>query len=64
MIIIRRNKEPKSLTMFNVYLKLEDGTEHEIPGVALVKQFQDKLPGTGCPYVCEMHVYDHYVRFE
>lgn len=67
MIIVRRNKDPKdpkNLKMFNVYLKLEDGTEHEIKGVALVKQYSDNLPATGCPYVYQMYLCDHCVRFE
>lgn len=47
MIIVRENKNPKTriIKAFSVYLRLDDGTEHEIPGVISVKQdnFKDQI---------------------
>lgn len=55
-IIIRNNKEPfkdMSHMNFRVYLRLQDGTEHEIPGIV---SYELGVHATGTPSLVKFDV--------
>jgi len=67
MIIVRRNNELKTPIFeqaFHVFLKLPDGSEHEIPGVHAIKRDKKISYELYQQYTVEFVVNDQAVRFE